>query len=61
MKAGFALPSLLPGSRRLNAGAATATLDEEFQTMVTILDGTGVPIEKAGDNTHQLLLDYSRV
>jgi hypothetical protein len=29
--------------------------------LVTILDSTGVPIEKVGDSTGQLLLDYSRV
>ena len=29
--------------------------------LVTILDSTGIPIEKVGDSTGQLLLDYSRV
>jgi hypothetical protein len=29
--------------------------------LVTILDSTGVPIEKVGDSTGQLLLDYWRV
>jgi hypothetical protein len=29
--------------------------------LITILDSTGVPIEKVGDSTGHLLLDYSRV
>jgi hypothetical protein len=29
--------------------------------LVTILDNVGVPIEKVGDSTGQLLLDYSQV
>lgn len=29
--------------------------------LVTILDSVGVPTEKVGDSTGQLLLDYSRV
>ena len=29
--------------------------------LVTILDNVGVPIEKVGDSTGQLLLDYSKV
>jgi hypothetical protein len=29
--------------------------------LVTILDNVGVPIEKVGDSTGELLLDYSKV
>ena len=29
--------------------------------LVTMLDGVGIPIEKLGDSTGQLLLDYSKV
>ena len=59
------LPVLLAG--KLNGKFQTGyhfkhTPDTPMSNLlVTMLDGAGVPIEKLGDSTGRLLLDYSKV